>query len=128
MRRLLLFVTILIVAVCLITGCDTHGVAQIGEDNSISVRVNEEFNLVFDSDATNGYSWYESHDPTMLELMNRTYRKGEHTKPELSGSTGGVEYFSYKALKTGETEIIMTYERPWYKETIKQEAFTVNIH
>ncbi|MDD5511033.1 MAG: protease inhibitor I42 family protein [Dehalococcoidales bacterium] len=128
MKLSLLSITVLIAAICLGTGCHTHGVAQIGEDNSINVSVNEEFILTLDTDATNGYSWYESHDPMMLELVGRTYRKGEHTKPELSGSTGGVEYFSYKALKTGETEIIMTYERPWYKETIKQEAFTVNIH
>ncbi|MDD4984830.1 MAG: protease inhibitor I42 family protein [Dehalococcoidales bacterium] len=127
MKRLLLSITVLILAICLVSGCNTHGVAQIGEDNSISVRVNEEFNLTFDSDATNGYSWHESHDPAMLELMNRTYRRGEHTKPELAGSTGGVEYFSYKALKTGKTEIIMTYERPWYKEMVKQDIFTVNI-
>jgi predicted secreted protein len=74
--------------------------------------------MVLDSDPTAGYSWHESHDPMMLELVGRTYRKGEHTKPELAGSTGGVEYFMFKALRTGETKIIMTYERPWEKETI----------
>jgi predicted secreted protein len=74
--------------------------------------------MVLDSDPTAGYNWHESHDPMMLELVGRTYRKGEHTKPELAGSTGGVEYFMFKALRTGETKIIMTYERPWEKETI----------
>jgi len=126
MKNVLLCIMVLIVATCLVAGCGE--LRGFGEGSSgISVGINEKFVMVLDSDPTAGYSWHENHDPMMLELVGRTYRKGEHAKPELAGSTGGVEYFTFKALRTGEAKIIMTYERPWEEETIKQVVFTVNI-
>jgi inhibitor of cysteine peptidase len=91
---------------------------------SISVKVNEQFGIALDTNPTTGYSWQESNDPMMLELVHREYRKGEHAK---SIGGGGVEYFTFEALNAGETTIIMTYARPWEKETVKQMVFPVDI-
>jgi len=40
---------------------------------------------------------------------------------------GGVEYFRFKALETGRTEITLVYKRPLEKEILDQKVFTVNI-
>ena len=62
----------------------------------------------------------------MLEIVGRTYRKGEHTRPEIKKSDfSGVEYFTFKALKEGETEITFTYEKVGEGAVIKQKIFTV---
>ena len=40
---------------------------------------------------------------------------------------GGVEYFRFKAVKTGRTEITLVYQRPWEEEILNQKVFTVHI-
>jgi predicted secreted protein len=40
---------------------------------------------------------------------------------------GGVEYFRFKALETGRTEITLVYKRPLEKEILDQKVFTLNI-
>jgi predicted secreted protein len=126
MKRLLLFVSILVLfaSANLTAGCGINTKMFSESATNINVRVNEKFGIVLDTNLTTGYNWNQSNDSTMIELIDRTYRKGEHAK-----STGGsgVEYFTFKALKAGETKIIMTYERPWEKEIIKEVVFTVII-
>jgi inhibitor of cysteine peptidase len=70
--------------------------------------------------------WQESHDETILELVEKTYKLGEEAKQGAVGA-GGVEYFRFKTLKAGKTEITMVYKRPWEEESIDQKVFTVNI-
>ena len=42
---------------------------------------------------------------------------------------GGTQYFRFKALKTGETEITLVYKRSWEESTPQDvtKVFTVNI-
>jgi len=46
--------------------------------------------------------------------------------PHLLGA-GGTDYYQFKALKVGETEITVTYKRSWETESAEQKVFTVDI-
>ncbi len=58
--------------------------------------------------------------------MEKTYKPAGEAEHEIVGA-GGVDYFRFKALKAGETEIYMVYKRSWEEEGIEQKVFTVNI-
>lgn len=72
----------------------------------------QQFSVLFDSDLVTGCGWHPDYDIKILEIVGKTYRKGEHTRPEIKKSDfNGVEYFTFKALQKGEANIIFTYER-----------------
>jgi len=126
MRRLLLLVAVVIVAAGMLAGCATEVKTYTDPGQAISIGVNQEFVIALDSNPTTGYSWQESHDAAILELVGTTYEPGKEAEQGLVGA-GGVEYFRFKALKTGETEVTMLYKRPWEAEVLDQKVFTVNI-
>jgi inhibitor of cysteine peptidase len=104
-------IILMLVAVALtVAGC--IGVAETYTDTgqTVNTSANQEFIIALGSNQSTGYSWQESHDQTMLELLEKSYK--EEAKEGVVGA-GGVEYFRFKALKTGQTEITMTYEQPW---------------
>ena len=91
----------------------------------ISAKVNGEFIIALDSNPTTGYSWEERHDDTFLNLVNVDY-KGSEAQGKLG--TGGVQYFWFKAIKAGETQIVFNYMRPWESFPPKDtKTFTVKI-
>ena len=126
MKRFLIPVTTAIVAICLVTGCVGEVKTYTDSGRAISIGVNQEFVIALGSNPTTGYGWQESHDETMIELVEKIYKPSEEAKEGVVGA-GGVEYFRFKALKTGKTEITMVYKRPWEEESIDQKVFTVNI-
>lgn len=124
MKRVLLLTAVL--AICLVTGC--AGVKTYDDPGqAIDIGVNQQFVIALDSNPTTGYSWQASYDGTMLELVGG---KSEYkaAKPGLIGS-GGVEYFHFKALKTGQTQITLVYRRSWETPTPQDltKVFTVHI-
>ena len=126
MKRLLILMAV--VAICLVAGCVGEVETYTNPGQTINIGVNQEFVIALGSNPTTGYGWQESHDNTMLELMEKTYRPGEEAKQGVVGA-GGVEYFRFKALKTGETEITLVYKRPWEEPTPQDvtKVFTINI-
>ena len=126
MKKFLILVTVAMVAICLVAGCASGVKTYTDSGQAISIGVNQEFVIALDSNPTTGFKWQESHDETMLELVESKYEMGEKAKEGLVGA-GGVEYFRFKALKTGETDITMVYKQPWATEAGEQKIFTVNI-
>ncbi len=125
MKRFLVLFLGVVVAACLTAGCaGTETYTDPGQ--TISTGVNQQFNIVLESNPTTGYSWQESYDDTMLELVAKTYEPGEGAQQGLVGA-GGTEHFRFKALKAGETEITLTYKRPWEEESLEQKVFKVGI-
>ena len=100
----------LIAAALIVAGC--IGVAETYTDpgQTVNIGVNQQFVVALGSNPTTGYSWQESHDQTMLELVKWNY---EEVAQEGVVGAGGIEYFRFKALKAGQTEITLTYEQPW---------------
>jgi inhibitor of cysteine peptidase len=125
-RRSLLLIAVL--GIFLVAGCVGEVAAYTDPGQTISIGVNQEFVIALGSNQTTGYSWQASYDETMLELVGGKSEYKEEAKPGVVGA-GGVEYFRFKALKTGNTEITLVYKRPWEEPTPQDitKVFTINI-
>jgi len=124
MKKLLIVAAV--VAIFLVAGCAGGIKTYTDPEQTINISVNQEFIIALDSNPTTGFTWHRSHDATILELIEKTYEPSEEAEQGLIGA-GGTEYFRFKALKAGKTEITMVYKRPWEEEIIDQKVFTVNI-
>jgi len=118
----------IIITLYWVIGCSINTPSYSQDDSFINIGIGKQFIILFDLDLATGCSWYPDYDIQMLELAEKTYRKGEHTRPELKKSDfSGVEYFTFKALKKGETNITFAYEKVGEEEVIKQKIFTVSV-
>jgi len=119
-----LLILMLVAAALTVAGC--IGVAETYTDpgQTVTIGVNQEFIIALGSNQSTGYSWQESHDQTMLELVKWNYE--EQAQEGVVGA-GGIEYFRFKALKTGQTEITLVYQRLWEEEILEQKVFTVYV-
>lgn len=124
MKRFATVAMISILAVSLIAGCGGVGV-YTDPGQVINTTVNQEFIIALDSNPTTGYDWEASYDENMFSLEKEEYNPDEK-EPGLVGA-GGTQYYQFKALKTGETEITVTYKRSWETEYAEQKIFTVDI-
>jgi inhibitor of cysteine peptidase len=114
-------------AISLAAGCLGEVPTYEDEGQVIETEVNQQFVIALGSNPTTGYSWQVSYDETMLELVGgqSTYKE---TKSGLVGA-GGVEYFRFKALKTGSTDVTLVYKRPWEEPTPQDltKVFAIDI-
>ncbi len=122
------FLILVVIATCLVAGCVGEIKTYTDSGQTISIDANQEFIIALGSNPTTGYMWQESHDESMLKLVESKYEAGKEAKQGVVGA-GGVEYFHFKALKTGETEITLVYKRPWEKPAPQDvtEVFTISI-
>ncbi len=112
MTKVSLFLVTLFAAL-LIAGCGGNGDSGSHSDpaRKIKVEKGDEFVISLKSNPTTGYSWEETSDSTMVSLLNMDYKEDEADE-DLVG-VGGTEFFTYRALQTGETKIEMVYGQHW---------------
>ena len=117
-----------ILAILLIAGCSGGVITCVDAGKTMGTNLNQEFVIAISADPTTGYDWEVSLDETILELVEKTYKPAEEAEHEIVGA-GGVDYSRFKALKAGETEIIMIYKQSREETTPQDELkiFTVNI-
>ena len=91
------------------------------------VKVNKEFKVALAGNPTTGYSWMAKSDPNYVQLVNSIYMPYK-TRPGIVGS-GGIQIFTFKAIKPGITRITMEYQRPWAETVppLKGVKYTVII-
>ena len=129
MKILLILVTVMaVVAISLAAGCAGGVKTYTDSGQTINVGANQEFVIALGANPTTGYDWEVSLDETILELVEKTYKLAEEAEHEIVGA-GGVDYFRFKALKAGETEITLVYKRPWEEPTPQDttKVFTISI-
>jgi len=126
MKKYLILAGAIILALTLVTGCGGDTEPYSDAESAIDIGVNQEFTIALNSNPTTGYGWQESYDESFLELVEKSYHPGAEAEPEVVGA-GGTEYFQFKALQPGETELVMTYKRGWEEEYLEQLVFTVSI-
>jgi len=118
------FLLLVVLATALLAGCvEVETYTDAGQ--TVETGVNQQFVIALGSNPTTDYSWQASYDEAMLELVGgeSTYKE---PKSGLVGA-GGVEYFRFKALKTGRTEVTLVYKRLWEEEILAQKVFTIHI-
>jgi inhibitor of cysteine peptidase len=123
-----LLILVAVVAMCMLAGCLGGAKTYTDSGQTIDIGTNQEFVIALGSNPTTGYSWQEGYEESMLELVEKTYKPGKEAQQGLVGA-GGVEYFRFKTLKVGETEITLVYKRPWEEPTPQDvtKIFTINI-
>jgi inhibitor of cysteine peptidase len=125
--RVFCAVIVLIASVFLLCSCSEP--IELGfhdKGSSIELEKGEEIVILLDSNPTTGYSWIpgEEIDTNIVTLTDSKFIQTE-TEKELVGS-GGREVFTFEAKNSGQTEIILYYQRPWEKAELKDE-FIFNI-
>jgi len=127
-KKFLILVMVAVVAISLVAGCVGEVETYTDEGQTIDINISQEFIIAIGANPTTGYDWEVSLDETMLELAEKIYKLAEEAEHEIVGA-GGVDYFRFKALKKGTTEITMVYKRSWEETTLQDETkvFTVNI-
>ncbi|MBN2058303.1 MAG: protease inhibitor I42 family protein [Candidatus Saganbacteria bacterium] len=124
-RNIILAVGLLVLVATLLF----FGLRVLRQDSAevISVRQGDEFTLSLGSNATTGYQWQLSQplDQERLKLISSVYITPEQGRI----GQGGVEHWTFKALKSGRAVIKLGYLRPWEKEVppVKSKAFLIRI-
>lgn len=94
------------------------------ETQKVETKKDEEFEITLAANATTGYEWQLEFDEKLIELLDRNYKVSDENKI----GAGGLETFKFKALDSGETEIIFSYMRPWEsKPAIEKKVYKVTI-
>lgn len=129
MKKFMFMMVALGLVVSMLAGCNSGSTNEIktytDATETIDGSVNQEFIIAVDSNPTTGYDWEESHDSDMLSLTDDSYEPDEKAAG-LVGA-GGTQYFRFKALKAGQTEITVTYKRSWETDIAEQKVFNINI-
>ena len=117
-----------VLTTCLVAGCGAEVKAYSDPEQTIEVNANNQFDIVIalESNPSTGYSWEASYDQAQLELVDENYEPGQNAQQGLIGA-GGTEIFRFKALKSGQTQITMSYKRSWETEVLEQKVFTVDV-
>jgi inhibitor of cysteine peptidase len=100
------------VIILALTGCSIEKMTYSDSSQTINASLGQEFKIALGSNPTTGYSWQPDYDNVVLELINKEYKADDKSGQQIVGS-GGTEYFTFKALKNGETKVTLTYRRPW---------------
>lgn len=89
--------------------------------------VGSTFVLSLPSNPTTGFEWTllsDSMDESILTMVAHRYQSD--SAPEGITGVGGTDYWTFKALKNGTTEIKLVYARPW--ESVQPtETFTLKV-
>lgn len=123
--KLLPIFTIVLILLCL-PACSSATPVEVNCDkfreqkhltNKLEVSTGESFTVTLCSNPTTGFKWQETaqiSDQTVLQQTGHKFvaPEAEGSKPPAPGSSG-VEIWTFKALKKGNTTVYMEYGRPW---------------
>ena len=100
---------IIVLFILMLSGCAAK--AHTDPAKIINISVNQEFIIALGSNITTGYRWQPKYDLNVITLVGYEYNDGD-TTGKIVGAPG-TEYFHFKAIKAGNSQISFTYYRPW---------------
>jgi inhibitor of cysteine peptidase len=74
----------------------------------IHVELNERFAISLAGNPTTGYTWQADVDSRYLVFLGQEFEP----RTEAPGA-GGREVFQFEAQRTGTTQVVFEYRRPW---------------
>ena len=113
MKRLLLLITIAVVATCLLAGCVGEIKTYTDSGRTIDIGVNQEFVIALGSNPTTGYSWRFAAqlDDTVIKLTGDEFLPPDN----LRKGAPGEQLWTFRRVGAGSTTISLEYLRPWEK-------------
>lgn len=91
----------------------------------IEIGVGDQFIVALESNPTTGYQWEADFDGSFLKLVQDEFEPDEVEEGMVG--VGGKRRFTFEGLKTGETELTLTYKRSWEEDFAEQKVFVVSI-
>ena len=88
---------------------------------TIKIKTGDEFAFGFDTAERVGLSWDETHDETMVSLLDK-----EYIMPQ-PYSVSGKTWFLFKALKTGSSQVTFTYSHGGAGPVTDRKVFSIDI-
>ena len=126
MKKVFAAVAFLLALSLLTAGCGGDDVKTYSDaGTTIEITVNGEFIIALDSNPTTGYSWEALYEESQFELVSDDYQQDE--KEEMMTGVGGTQYLRFKALKSGNFNITLNYQRSWESEPIEQLVFSTEV-
>ena len=89
------------------------------------IGVGDTLTVTLESNPTTGFEWElrEFSEEGILELMGSEYQPGEEAKQDIPvPGAGGLEVWTFKGIKKGQTVIFLDYNQPW-DSGIKADKF-----
>ncbi len=155
-RKIFSFLICLIIMPVIGPGCSQTTQSENVDDTTIALQteVGQTFLIKLPSNPTTGYSWQLlSLPPDSIHLQNKTFKQDrlsqisagqepndqttspQHfgdsepntVEPELVG-VGGMEIWTFKALKADSFELLFEYRQPWEKNIPAAEKKIVKIN
>ena len=111
-------ITILLLCSLVFAGC-TKEVTNSDNDTNIAgkldLKVGDNFVIRLKSNPTTGYSWsYVDDESGIVKKVSNEYER-DQANGNLVGS-GGIEVWTFKAIKKGSLILKFQYARPWEKD------------
>ena len=108
--------TLLLLHLSLMTTNPLHAQPQIASDvdngRTIELQVGQAFQLMLGSNPTTGYRWvYDGKSSIVVQEGQPVYAADNPDKGLMGG--GGVERWTFRALKPGTETLRLEYRRPW---------------
>jgi inhibitor of cysteine peptidase len=126
MKKIVAVVAFILMVSLLVAACGGDDVKTYSDaGTTIKINVNGEFIIALDSNPTTGYSWEATYEESQFELVSDDYQQDE--TEEMMTGVGGTQYLRFKALKTGNFDITLNYQRSWETEPIEQLVFSVEV-
>ncbi len=119
-----IFSTVIIIIFSLLLLCSCRDTVELGfnaKGSSIELEKGDKIIILLDSNPTTGYSWTPGKeiDTTVVSLVSSEYIQTEKEKELVCA--GGSEVFTFEAKNSGQTQIILNYQRPWEETELKDE-------
>lgn len=126
MKKIMAAAAFILTVYLLAAGCGGDDVKTYSDAGAaIKTKVNGEFIIALDSNPTTGYSWKAGYEESQFELVSDDYEQDE--ADEMMVGVGGTQYLRFKALKSGDFEITLNYQRSWESEPAQQMVFSVKV-
>jgi len=109
--------------VLVMKSCSGEINAYTDPEETISIRVDQEFAIGLPVDMRLGHKWVESHDNDILALVGEAYIPDDVTRP----GCGGIQYFRFRALEAGITEIALALKHSGTGPAVEEKVFKVEI-
>ncbi len=103
---------LLLLLAILLTACSSKPAGPTDSGQTIVARAGEEFKLILESNPTTSYQWEivkDTLDENLVQFIGKEYQST--SKPGLAGG-GGLDIWTFKAVKPGEAKIVLGYYPP----------------
>lgn len=121
--RFLSLCILLLTLLLLVTDAKTLLLDESDDNSQLCLYSGDLLAIKLVSNPTTGYSWTNPDSPSNLELLSSKSERGSSGRP----GAPGFQVFSFKATKPGDSTLVLTYLRPFEKDTPPTKTFRLTI-